>query len=252
MKNLYLFFLFLAPFAIGQTHKHWLGVRGGMNFCYATARISDEFLVEQVRRLRGFHSYYAGFNYTYLRNNTLILSGDLIFLGKGGYVDYLQLPASGNQIDLTYSSDQISIPLHVGVNVGEKIYAQFLFGLNSTFVLNSKTYYHFQQKYYEEKPKYRSVFDLGMNAEARLGYCFKDQLRLFVSVNYDRSFLLQKFDLEIANTQTSNQLSFSVVHEYAAVCLGLSYNVFGDWQRLKPKKKTGNKKELNLKKIEEE
>ena len=216
-----------------QSHKHWFAVKGGMNFCFSNTFIQSDFLTHS-NLPKGMNSQSFGVGYTYLRNNSLVLNADFIYMQKGGYLDNIAL-SPDTEVDMTFRTQHLTIPLKVGVNVGKTFYAQFLFGLSTTFLLTARFQYDLDNVNYNIKPYAHSYIDLGMNAEAKTGYCFSDQLRFFLSVTYDRSFFKHKFYVDIP--EPTKQMPAQVQYEFASLMIGLSYNIKGDWSVLKPKKK---------------
>ncbi len=235
MKIIYLIFLLILSQCFGQTHKHWFGAHGGVAFSFAGVSLPEQNLSSFIPDpARGMTSYSMELSYTYMRNNSLIVNSDLIFVSKGGYL-YSVLLDPNTKVNMAFNTDHLSIPVKVGINVGERYFAQFLFGFSATVFLSSKFIYELNATNHILKPKVKMPFDVGMNAEARTGYCFKDQIRLFLSVNYDRSFLKHQFTLDLPTNQ--NDIPMTIGYEYASVLVGLSFNIENNWSKLKPKKK---------------
>lgn len=239
IRTLILPLLIISNTLFSQTHKHWFAVKGGMNFCFSNTFIQPNFL-SNSNLPKEMNSQSFGVGYTYLRNNSLVLNGDLIYMQKGGYLDDILLNPD-TEVDITFRSQHLTIPLKVGVNVGKKFYAQFLFGLSTTFLLTTRFQYDLDNVSFNIKPYAHSYIDLGMNAEARTGYCFSDQLRFFISFTYDHSFFKHKFYVDIP--QPTKQMPVQVQYEYASLMIGLSCNINGDWSVLRPKKKRKSRDE---------
>ncbi|MCB0476544.1 MAG: PorT family protein [Crocinitomicaceae bacterium] len=234
MRQLILVLLCAYSISFGQTVEHWFGTKGGMAFSFAGAKTNDDVLPGSPYAPKGMNAYYFALSYNYLRNNSLVVNADLIYVRKGMYQEQIKTN-SGDFLDMKFSADCISIPLKVGVNVGRRIYAQFLFGFNVGLIVNSRFEYDFDQTHYLIKPYKRMPFDFGMDAEARLGYCLKDHLRIFVSVIYDHSFINQNYSMHLPNPV--DDFSVSIQQVYATALIGMSFNFKADWNLLKKKKK---------------
>jgi hypothetical protein len=166
-----------------------------------------------------------------------VLSADLIYSGKGVRQDNVYLTNS-RLININYLSDYLSLPLKIGVNVGLTWYGQFKIGVVPSFRLNSKIEYENNGIAYRLKPMKNAFFDFGIIAEARVGYWFDCNIRFYLSIHYNHSFLYSYYHFTPVHYQEPMNTKFK--HTSFSAFLGIQVPV--DLSKLEFKKRM--KKEI--------
>jgi len=184
----YLLLMGLILFSVsgfGQVHR--VGVQGGINLSNFTSDI--EFGDKKFKA-----GLVSGFNYEYTFPGKLTLGADLLY-SQQGYKDEIAVLTvqdiswiSG--IKLAY--DYISLPLKVGYTWGEQVKGFVKTGLCPSVLIRGE-YWYLDKNFpgspkegyaYERAPK----FDLGALVELGAAYAIKNDMELFSSLTYRKSF----------------------------------------------------------------
>ena len=188
MKNILLIGLILFSINVfGQVHS--IGVQGGLNLSNYTSEI--EFGDKKFKP-----GILSGFNYEYLYRSKYTLGADLLY-SQQGFQDEVKFYNAQENVyrssDLKFSYNYLSVPVKLGYTKGDHLKGFVKLGLCPSVLLKARTKVPKEDinlvgfediNAYDEVPK----FDLGGLIELGAAYVLKNDLELFSSLTYRKSF----------------------------------------------------------------
>lgn len=194
IKNLLLAALVMLSLSmVGQVHH--VGVQGGLNLSNCTEKI-------EVGDKRFKVGLVSGFNYEYRIRDKYTLGADLLYSQQGftNPMTFLikpkiNFPLSGpdyRETEVRMRYNYLSLPLKVGYTRGEQLKGFVKAGLCPSLLIGSgaevldDNFPVEPQKWstYDDVPK----FDMAALVEAGAGYVLQENLELFSSLAYRKSF----------------------------------------------------------------
>ncbi|WMJ72191.1 porin family protein [Cytophagaceae bacterium ABcell3] len=185
----------LVAIALEATAQNqFIGIKGGVNHTNVNFRDLDA----QPNFRTGVS---AGMTYEYLLTDRFSLGVDLIYNQRGYTEDIILTDWNGNMLihDLIrYNIDYASIPIKVGFNTGNKLYAFTNVGLIPSFLVSATLV---EPRFTSQWGQVRTTgtdrhnitselanFDLAGFAELGAGYKYMNNYWLFTSFSYQTSF----------------------------------------------------------------
>lgn len=214
MKNLLLLgFILFSMNVLGQVHS--VGIQGGVNLSNCTSEIDFDDLKFKPGLL-------AGLNYEYLYKSNYTLGADLLY-SEQGYIEEVKFVNEQGNIstsELSFGYDYLSVPVKWGYTMGGRLKEFVKVGLCPSVLV--KAYVAVPKDdvnllgyedlyFYDNVPK----FDLGGLLELGAAYALKNDLELFSSLTFRKSFTSISSDEHFAGADLKHYLfSMSVGLKY--------------------------------------
>ncbi len=183
-KVLIALFVISSQWAIAQ--NHYFGTKAGINF--STVHIGS-IQFTPITSVDYLGSYTGGITYDYIFASNLIIGTEILYR-QSGYTTEV----SNNHILLKYIDENISIPLKVGYQIGEKFTAFGNLGIVSSFLISSKFYSYNNDDEMtlrggRDNTDDKTLYSLGGMAELGGGYNFKNDFLIYLSFGFQHDII---------------------------------------------------------------
>lgn len=183
-KALIALFVISSQWAIAQ--NHYFGTKAGINF--STVHIGN-IQTTYITSVDYLKSYTGGITYDYIFASNLIIGTEILYR-QSGYTTLV----SDNHILLKYIDENISIPLKVGYQIGEKFIAFGNIGIVSSFLISSKDYSlnnddEMSLRNGRDNTDENPLYSLGGIAELGGGYSFKNDFLIYLSLGFHHDII---------------------------------------------------------------